>query len=111
MFNIQPSESVRSLGVVIDNTLSFNARVNSVCKTANYHARALRHIRKSVTTDVALSIASTMVGARLDYCNAILYGTSKSNIQKLQRVQNSIARIVTGTCRSEHITPVLARLH
>ena len=48
---------------------------------------------------------------RLDYCNAILYGTSKSNIQKLQRVQNSIARIVTDTKRSEHITPVLARLH
>ena len=52
-----------------------------------------------------------MVGARLDYCNAILYGTTKSNVQKLQRVQNSIARIVTGTRRTEHITPVLARLH
>ena len=52
-----------------------------------------------------------MVGVRLDYCNAILYGTSKSNIQKLQRAQNSIARIVTGTRRSEHITPVFARLH
>jgi hypothetical protein len=109
--HIQPSESVRSLGVVIDSTLSFDAHVNSVCKAANYHAKALRHIRKRVTTDVAVSIASTMVGARLDYCNAILYGTSKSNIQKLQRAQNSIARIVTGTRRSEHITPVLAQLH
>jgi len=52
-----------------------------------------------------------MVGARLDYCNAILHGTSNSVIQKLQRAQNSIARIVTGTRRSEHITPVLAWLH
>jgi len=52
-----------------------------------------------------------MVGARLDYCNAILHGTSQSNIQKLQRAHNSIARIVTGTRRLEHITPVLARLH
>jgi len=109
--HIQPSESIRSLGVVIDNTLSFDAYVNSVCKAVNYHAKALRHIRKSVTTDVALTIASTMVGSRLDYCNAILHGTSKSNIQKLQRAQNCIARIVTGTRRSEHITPVLARLH
>jgi len=40
---------------------------------------------------------STMVGARLDYCNAIFHGTNKSNIQKLQSAQNSIARIVTGT--------------
>jgi len=52
-----------------------------------------------------------MVGARLDYCNTILHGMSKSDIQKLQRALNSIARIVTGTRRSEHITPVLARLH
>jgi len=37
--------------------------------------------------------------------------TNKPNIQKLQRAQNSIARIATGTRRSEHITPVLARLH
>jgi len=29
---------------------------------------------KRVTTDVAVSIATTMVGAQLDYCNAILYG-------------------------------------
>jgi len=31
------------------------------CKAANYHVRALRHILKSVTTPVALSIASTMI--------------------------------------------------
>ena len=73
---IQPLESVRSLGVVIDNTLSFDAHVNSVCRAANYHAKALRHMRKRVTADVAVSIATMMVGARLDNCNNILYGTS-----------------------------------
>jgi len=75
------------------------------------HAKAIRHIRKRVTIDVALTIASTMVSARLDNCNAILHRTSKSNIQKQQRAQNSIACIVTGTRWLEHITPVLARLH
>jgi len=52
-----------------------------------------------------------MVGARLDFCNAILHETSKSNIQKLQRAQTSIVRIVPVTRQSEHITPVLTRLH
>jgi len=70
----------------------------------HYHDRALRHIRKRVTTDVALSIVSTLIGAQLDYCNAI------SNVQKLRRVQNSIARIVTGTRWTEQITLVLAQL-
>jgi hypothetical protein len=94
---IRPTDSVKSLGVIIDNTLTFNAHVNSMCKAAYFHIQALRHIRKRVPEDVAQSIASSMIGARLDYCNSILHGTSLSNIQKLQRVQNSLARIVTGT--------------
>src|SRR5664279_2887366 len=52
-----------------------------------------------------------MVGARLDYCNSILYGTTKSNINQLQRVQNSLARVVAGFRRYDRITPVLADLH
>jgi len=109
--NIRTSDSIKSLGVIIDNKLSFNAHVNSLCKAAHFHIRALRHIRKCVPEDVALTVASTMVGARLDYCNSVLYGTTNVNLQKLQRVQNSLARIVTGIKRTEHITPVLARLH
>ena len=41
----------------------------------------------------------------------ILYGTSSTNIDKLQRLQNSLARVVTNTRRCDHITPVLADLH
>ena len=36
---------------------------------------------------------------------------SEQNLNKLQRVQNSIARVVTGTRRRDHITSVLADLH
>jgi len=48
---------------------------------------------------------------QLDYCNSILYGTSSSNLNKLQRVQNALARSVMMTKKRDHITPVLARLH
>ena len=52
-----------------------------------------------------------MVGARIDYCNSILYGTSAANLNKLQRVINTLARVVSGTRKRDHITPVLADLH
>jgi len=52
-----------------------------------------------------------MVAGRLDYCNAVLYGSSYMNIDKLQRVQNTLARVVSKTHRRDHITPVLADLH
>jgi len=51
-----------------------------------------------------------MIHGRLDYCNFVLYGMSSVNLNKLQRVQNSAARIFTWTKQSEHITPILAEL-
>ena len=42
---------------------------------------------------------------------SLLYGLPGAQLQKLQLVQNSAARLVTGTRRREHITPVLFALH
>ena len=52
-----------------------------------------------------------MVAGRLDYCNAVLYGSLSMNINKLQCVQNTLARVVSKMHRCDHITPVLADLH
>ena len=61
--------------------------------------------------DIAKSIATSLVGARLDYCNAIFYGTSHNNIDKLQRVQNTLARVVKERGKYAYITPLLSQLH
>ena len=108
---IKLSQSTKSLGVTIDNKLTFDEHVNCVCKAANYHVRALQHVRKYITEDTAKTIACSLVGSRLDYCNSVLYGTSRSNVDKLQRVQNSLARIVKVRKKFDHITPVLSELH
>ena len=102
---------MKSLSVTIDNKLSFDDHVNNVCKAAYFHIRALRHIRWCVTVNDAKTVATAMVSSRLDYCNSILYGISSSNLNKLQRVQNALARTVMGTKRHVHITRVLAELH
>jgi len=48
---------------------------------------------------------------RLDYDNALLYGLPSTLMTRLQKVQNSSARLVTHTHKREHITPVLNSLH
>jgi len=78
------------LGVTLNNHLSLDQHVSSVSKSAFFHVglRALRHIRSVLTEDIAKSIAVSLVSSCLDYCNSILYGTSVSNLRKIQRVQN-----------------------
>ena len=76
-----------------------------------FHIRALRHIRASPTTEASKTIAAAIVGSRLDFCNSLLAGTSVSNLACLQRVQNTLARVVAQKPRFCHITPVLSDLH
>jgi len=41
------------------------------------------------------SVASSLVSSSLDYVNSILYGMSLKNINRVQRIQYSLARVVT----------------
>jgi len=111
MVHIKPSDCVKSLSVLIDSMISFNQHVNNICKSSYYHIKALCHIRKLLSGDAARTTACAMVVGRLDYCNAVIYGSSSMNIDKLQRIQNTLARVVSKTHRRDHITPVLADLH
>ena len=47
----------------------------------------------------------------IDYCNSLFYGLPRNNINKLKRLQNMAARLITNTLRFCHITPALCQLH
>ena len=51
------------------------------------------------------------VTSRLDYCNSLLYGLPAYQLQKRQRVQNAVARLICNIYRFDHITSALYELH
>ena len=70
-----------------------------------------RHIRHLLTTDLAVTLACSLILSPLDYCNSVLYGAQAGSIQKLQRVQNTAARITLQTTRREPAEPLLKLPH
>jgi hypothetical protein len=90
---IKPSSTIKSLGVTHDTKLSFDEHVTNVCRLCCGHIRGLRHVSASLPDDVARTAACSIIGSRLDYCNSLLAGTSKSNLIQLQRVQNTLVRV------------------
>ena len=104
---IVPGDEIKSLGVRLDMNLTFNKNVDEICK---YHSRALRNIRGNLNTDRAKEIACAIGFSRLDLPRNST-GHICGNIKKLQRAQNTPARLVVGSRRKEHITPVLKKLH
>ncbi|XP_061460454.1 uncharacterized protein LOC133373973 [Rhineura floridana] len=97
-------EQVRSLGVLLDPSLSLEAQVASVARSAFYQFRLVAQLRPYLDRE-------HLVTSRLDYCSALYVGLPLKTVRKLQLVQNAAARLITGTKRSEHVTPILARLH
>ena len=78
---------------------------------AYYHLHNIASIRRSLTTSACKIIVHSLVISRLDFGNATLYGISDALLYRLQVLQNSAARLITGTRRREHISPVLFALH
>jgi len=75
------TNKVTTLGVILDSKLTFDAHVSSVCRNAHFHLQALCHIRSSLTTDMATSIAVALIQSCLDYANSLLYRVSSLNLQ------------------------------
>ncbi len=69
--------------------------------------RNISKIRKYLTQDSAEILIHAFIGSKLDYCNSILDGIPKKLICKLQRFQNTAARIVTLTRKYDSITPIM----
>ncbi|XP_046549338.1 uncharacterized protein LOC124259276 [Haliotis rubra] len=105
------SDEVKSLGVYLDSQLTMEKQVDSLCRTCYFHLRCIRQIRHLLTTETTKILVQSLVLSRLDYANSLLFGIKKSLLQRLQKVQNTAARMVSRVSKFSPITPVLQSLH
>ena len=109
--DISSTRAARNIGVIFDENLSMCDHVSNVCKAAWNQLRQIRHIRSYLTPSAAAILMHSFVISRLDNFNGLLFGLPASQIEKLQRIQNAAARIVSRCKKHEHITPILFQLH
>ena len=107
---ISPSESAKNLGVIFQFNISMDKHISFVVKTNFFQLREFRHIRSFIPKSAAITFTNAFKHSRINNCNSLLYGLSKHSLHRLQKVQNSVARIVTSTFRLFHITSLLKSL-
>src|SRR5208282_1511879 len=76
-----------------------------------FQLRQLWSVKRSLTTEAAHTLVHVFVSSHLDYCNRLLFNIGKGLLERLQGIQNAVARLVTGSRKYDHITPVLRSLH
>ena len=92
---------VKNLGVYLDRHLDMTTQVSRTISTCSLHMRNISQIIRYLTRPTTERVVNALITSRLDYCNSLLFGTSASNINRLQRLQNSVARLVTRQGRRD----------
>ena len=97
--------------VIFDQFLNFDDYISGVCRSTHFHLRNIGRIWHLLSYDACAQLIHALISIRLDYCNSLLYNLPKGSIERLQKIRNQTARILTKTPRCEHISEVLVSLH
>ena len=94
---LHPVSSAKDLGVTIDASLTYDEHVTNVASSCTASLCQINRIRHILDRQTLTTIINALVFSKLYYCSSVWANTSKKNLEKLQRVQNFAARIITGT--------------
>ena len=108
---VAPVRHVRNLGALFDENLTMDKHIAKVCGSGYSHLHNIRAVRKYLTHEAVCSIVHAFISSQLDYCNSLLSGLPSYLIGRLQRLQNSAARVVCNLRKYDHISSALRRLH
>ena len=82
---------------IISADLSLEKHATNISATCFYHLRRLRHNRRTLSKESAATLVHVFVTSRIDYWNVVFVEVPKTVTNKLQRVLNTAARVVSGS--------------
>ena len=108
---VSPVEGVRNLGFYMNSLLKNCHHINRICSQLFCIIKSVQAVHSRLVHDTAKIIIQALVLSKLDYCNSLLLGSAKYQIEKLQRVQNMACRVFNNLRKYDHISASLIGLH
>ena len=71
----------------------------------------MRSVRQSLSASATLTLVSSLVLSRLDYCISSHCGAPAFSLKRLQSVLHAAARLIVGARRYDHISPHIRDLN
>jgi len=100
--NLTCSKFLTALGVTFNRFLKSDSFVSNTVSFGKFPLHALYHLRSTLGHKLCATVARAVALSKLDCCNIILWGASATNIDRLQKVQNKLARVATRSSRRSH---------
>ena len=101
-YTLKPLPCVKLLGVQIDERLSFDEHVSSICNRVSQQIHALRRISKHLTLENRMSIDNAFLTSNFSYCNVVWHFCSNRSMYKLEKVHKQALRVVLNDQTSSY---------
>ena len=108
---IKQVSSVKSLGVHIDENLSWNLHIEKIAKKIASGIGAIKRCRPFVNRTTLESVFNALVQPYFNYCSEVWRHCNKSLSNKLQKLQNRAARILTFSSYDTSADPLFEQLN
>ncbi len=104
-------DSVKSLGVHIDNHLAWTTHIDKISKKIASAIGALKRIRPYITTSTAVQVYQALIQPHFDYCCSVWDGLGETLSCKIQKLQNRAARVIMRANYDDSAGILLDTLH
>ena len=95
--SVERVNTYKGLGLQVDETLLWDARISEVINKVAKALAALWRLRQICPQRTLVTIYESLILPHLDYCSTVSGRISTGFRQKLEKLQNRAARIMTGS--------------
>jgi len=108
---IVPSKHVKNLGVYMDCHMSFHVHIDEMNKKVMGTLLYINRIKDNFDKTTRIAVIETLVLSQIKYCCKLWGIAGKTQLQKVQKLQNFGAKVADGKARKfDHVTPIIKEL-
>ena len=103
---INSENSVKLLGIEIDNKLSFENHISYLVKKASNQLNAISRIQKFMGFKEKEILLNSFVHSNFNYCSLVWHFCSAKSVKKIEKIQERALRILYNEISSDY-EPIL----
>ena len=101
---IERKNHVKNLGVIFDDTLSWDKHINKCVGIAYGKFKQAYRFKKFLSQEAKLNISEMYILSQFNYCDSLFLNASQIFKNKIQKVQNNCLRFSLDLRKFDHIT-------
>ena len=107
---VKQVSSVKSLGVHIDQNMSWECHIQNICKKIASALGSIKRIRHLIPFNSLINVYDSLVQPHFNYCSVVWGNCGSGLSEKLQKLQNRAARILMHASYDSNIDELFRAL-